>query len=923
MRSEELRWTEPGDEARAQGTLVGGQLDAEPGEFPTGARLGRYVVLSRTGSGAMGVVYAAYDPQLDRRIALKLMHPAREGEREQAERASKRLLAEAKALAQLRHPNVIAVHDVGTLDGRVFIAMEFFEGTPLSAWLGAGKREWREVLAVFLEAGRGLEAAHRAGLVHRDFKPDNVLVAADGQVRVLDFGLARRVEASETTDKRRDREAGTPAYMSPEQHLGRALDHRSDQFSFCVALYEALYGAPPFAARTRLELALAVTDGRIGPAPKRSAVPGFIRWALMRGLDPDPNGRWPDMATLLAALARDPYRQLRTAALWSLAIALVLGFLLAIISVGERDQLTAEVCMNGDAQLAEVWNHQRATTVAMTFRARAGAAAQSEQVIADLDGWAREWAATHREACEATAVHKTQSPIMLDRRMLCLDRRLVEVAALVDVFADAEVGTLARAREGTDALPELSSCSAAALEREAGPRRGSGVERWRVEQIEAELYRARNLELTGSFAAAVEGIERASTQARELGDPELLARALVIHAQIRIVGEQLVPAEALLGEAILAADRAGADRLRARALVALARVQARSGRAHEGEQRLAQAGAVLDRLGASPRDYAGLAAARAVVEREAGELDSAAARLEAAIDKLVAALAVEPVAEAGPGRSLLTGPPPELADLHYNLGVVRLALGQREAAGRALADAREQWVAHYGPLHPKVAAVDIELARIELGEGRAERVLAIGEPTLEVFEQAFGPSCLDIAYMAAVLAAAEAELGRHERALAYYARAREVFADHGALARRELAGLLEAEARLWRELGQLDRSLELVAHATALRQDLALARPVELAAALHTLGSLYLELARPVPAREPLAQALELLADDPRPPARSLVAEIGFSLARAWSEGEGAELERARELAQQSHDGFRTLGDHHSRRAVEQWLAQR
>ncbi|HEY7375739.1 MAG TPA: serine/threonine-protein kinase, partial [Polyangia bacterium] len=240
-------------------------MPSEPALLDPGARIGRYLIIERVGAGAMGVVYGAYDPELDRKIAVKLLKGGDAGP-EDAARA--RLLREAKAMARLAHPNVIAVYDVGIFDGQIFLAMEFLSAGTLRSWLADRPRGWREVLDVFVAAGRGLAAAHAAGLVHRDFKPDNVLLDKEGRPRVVDFGLARDAAgapaddhggetharaAAETTSgthlgtlTRKGAIMGTPAYMAPEQITGEATDARTDQFSFCVTLWEALHGERPF-----------------------------------------------------------------------------------------------------------------------------------------------------------------------------------------------------------------------------------------------------------------------------------------------------------------------------------------------------------------------------------------------------------------------------------------------------------------------------------------------------------------------------------------------------------------------------------------------------------------------------------------------------------------------------------------------------
>jgi Protein kinase domain len=224
-----------------------------------GATVGRYVVLNRLGEGGMGVVYAARDPELDRKVALKLLR----GDFSQIAQGSlhRRLLQEAQAMARMAHPNVVTVYDVGTWRNRIFIAMEIVEGQTLGEWLAGGPRFWREIVAMFLPAGHGLAAAHASGLVHRDFKPASVFIGSDGRVRVGDFGLAAtgatgprttdadHGELAATADSQSavGSMAGTPYYMAPEELLGDPTDARSDQFSFCVALYAAITGLHPFA----------------------------------------------------------------------------------------------------------------------------------------------------------------------------------------------------------------------------------------------------------------------------------------------------------------------------------------------------------------------------------------------------------------------------------------------------------------------------------------------------------------------------------------------------------------------------------------------------------------------------------------------------------------------------------------------------
>ncbi|HUS30122.1 MAG TPA: protein kinase [Kofleriaceae bacterium] len=306
-----------------------------------GSKVGRFVVEGQLGAGGMGVVYAAHDRELDRRVALKVLKGTDDAEQRT------RLMREGQAMARVTHENVITVHEVGMEGSMVFLAQELLDGGSLRDWLLADKkRSQSEILAKFIAAGRGLAAAHRAGLVHRDFKPDNVLLGKDGRVRVSDFGLARSLESSAaalaetqkgggSTDEnlanpmltmtRTGAVMGTPLYMSPEQHAGEPADERSDQFSFCVALYEALHGDTPFPGKTAVALADAVMSGRMKPPPKTADVPSRIRKILLRGLSTIPGERYPSMDALLADLTHDPARKRTRFVLLAAVIILIAG----------------------------------------------------------------------------------------------------------------------------------------------------------------------------------------------------------------------------------------------------------------------------------------------------------------------------------------------------------------------------------------------------------------------------------------------------------------------------------------------------------------------------------------------------------------------------------------------------------------------
>lgn len=486
------------------------------GEHPTEAiSVGRFRLLQRLGAGGMGTVYAAFDDRLDRKIALKLIRPSRLESAEVRERT----LREARALARVSHPNVVHVYEVGEVGEELFVAMEFLAGPTLAAWRTAQPRPWREVLRIFGQAGQGLAAAHEQGIIHRDFKPHNVMLGADGRVRVLDFGLARIGEdAAAQTDASTPLSEdaltmtgallGTPAYMAPEHLKARRVSVLSDQFSFCVALFEALYGHRPFAGDTIAGLLENLAAGRITARPRDTDVPRWVHTVLLRGLAVEPAHRWPSMHELLLALARDPRVRRRRAALATVLVAFAGALSFAVmrpIDAPNHAPIEPEVCADARGQITEIWGEARAAEVAQRVRAKHGERADEILAIAipAMNRYANEWSDMRDEACR-THAQGQQSTNVFDLRTACLDQRLASLDALVEILANANAQQLLEVGRGATSLPSIERCAdTTALLATIAPPEDPQL-RARVQGHRETLARAKVHEDSGQFERGLE-----------------------------------------------------------------------------------------------------------------------------------------------------------------------------------------------------------------------------------------------------------------------------------------------------------------------------------------------------------------------------------------------------------------------------------
>jgi eukaryotic-like serine/threonine-protein kinase len=520
---------------------------SQPG-LRAGTRIGRYVVLEEVGRGGMGTVYAAYDPTLDRKVALKLVRAGLLTTNVEALRA--RLLVEAQAMAKLSHRNVCAVHDVQPFGDEIAIAMEYIEGTTLDAWLKATRRSWREVLRVFIQAGEGLGAAHRAGLIHRDFKPDNVLIQKGGRVVVSDFGLvhvldescghqgtAARALSADAGDSDRVTQAarpithtgtlmGTPAYMAPEQILGRTVDERTDQFAFCVALHEALYGERPFTAETLDQLKAQTLSNKIR-VPKSSEVPTYVRNILLRGLERNPHERFRSMEELLTVLRSDPTHTRKKILALATPVACLALALAAALSAWHRDR--PQACGSRDELLAGVWDAKIKGTIREAFLATRVPHAESSfhRFAHEMDRYSADLQSGFHANCRSTGGTTDANAIAAAQAMCLLSARAAASSLARRLSNEVDAELMGNSVAAAQRLPEVSLCNdVASLQAMAARSTAATTLPPDDGQIELLLQDADVLTNLGRPREALEKAREAITRAKNAPTSPLNDRAL-------------------------------------------------------------------------------------------------------------------------------------------------------------------------------------------------------------------------------------------------------------------------------------------------------------------------------------------------------------------------------------------------------------
>jgi tRNA A-37 threonylcarbamoyl transferase component Bud32/tetratricopeptide (TPR) repeat protein len=742
---------------------------------PVGATIGRYVVLARIGEGGMGVVYAAYDPDLDRKVALKLIRGGTaHRDDEVGHQLQARLLREAHAMARVVHPNVATIYDVGRAGEQVFVAMELVAGETLAQWLARERRSSAAVLEMFAAAGRGLAAAHEAGLVHRDFKPSNVMIGGDGRVRVLDFGLARPVGVVEQAssspspspaDLVRSLTAtgqlvGTPAYMAPEQLTGGVSDARSDQFSFCVALYEGLYGTRPFAATSPAELESQMREGRVSGASPDAHVSSRLRDVLLRGLSARPDDRFPSMAALLAELGRDPRTRLRR---WAPSLAALL--VLAAGAVGWRamQHARAQSCRAGAAQLAGAWDDARRAELEAAFSAtgKPFAASTFAAVRRRLDTFADGWRSMYTDACEATRVRGEQPEDVLDLRMSCLQDRRSELAATTELFSHADGPMLERAVQAADALGDVQQCADIVALRAPVRPPADPKARKRVAELREKLAGVAALAQAGKYKDALERAPELVTAADALAYAPVRAEALLLlaNAQDKLAQPAVVRT---LAQATIAAEAGRDDEAAARAWTGLVRAnnvfaQNRDA-AHEAA---AHAQIYIDRAGDNGRLTYVLALNVAKELTDEGKYEEAQRAMERSLAAAQRAYGADSVAAAN-----ATG---------YLAYIVNARGGPErersvELARRSVALTEKQ----LGANHPQVAGSLEVLGGVLKANGKVAESVDVYRRAVAILEPALGKDSPQLAQTMGGLANALLDAGRYAEALPVAQRSLEI-----------------------------------------------------------------------------------------------------------------------------------------------------
>lgn len=706
-------------------------------------RIGPYPIFERIGSGGMGVVYSGLDRSLGRRVAVKVLHRPDDPE------MRARLEKEARTLARISHPNVVTIHGVGIDRGKTYLAMALVDGEDLRTWAQRTPRSVERVVEVFMAAGEGLVAAHAAGVVHRDFKPSNVLIDRRGRVRVADFGIA---SVGATPEQRRDRgdfetqgAAGTPAFMAPEQYEGGTIGPAADQFALCSSIVDVLTGSLPYDATGARTLAECKAEGRLrAPDPQR--VPARLWSVLRRGLAPEPGERWPDLRTLLTHIERamrPPYRRFVLAA--SLGAVAVAATIAAFASTPAPAPVTEPDPCTGFAEQADaLWDAPTRARIERAFAATGLDMAPKalDRAEARIDARLEGWVQRKRDTCRAAQAGELE-PEQLDARERCLELRFEETARAVERFFAADVATVRAATELADPEP-IETCdtpwTAYWLEREHPTGAYKDEADAIADRFDAAKDRARDGDLEAAVAAYDELIAhidgtpggRAPTPGIEGAAPSVRAELYRMRAKLERDREAK---SALLDRSVYEGLATHFVRASISALVEVADHDKKMGRLQRAREWIALGLAENRRYGRVFADapatarWAPVYAAElynnlGLIEQAGGRGDEALVAYEAAVD------ALEPVVDLFPVR--LVNALSNIAEVHRMAGAYERALPYYD---RAIASAE----ARLGMHHPTLALVLANRAAARIDMGRPALALDDLERSVAILENVEGP----------------------------------------------------------------------------------------------------------------------------------------------------------------------------------------
>ena len=871
-----------------------------------GSVVGRHVLLDKLGSGAMGVVYAAYDPELDRKVALKVLRPRVAGRNGQA-----RLLREAQALGKLAHPHVVAIHDVGMVGSQLWLAMELVEGQTLRAWFRK-PRHWREVLKVMRGAGEGLAAAHAAGLLHRDFKPDNVMVGDDGRARVMDFGLVRVGSEQAPTPNGRSRTlsnagalmaeltvegslVGTPAYMPPEQFEETKITAAADQFSFCATLWEALYGERPFAPDAR--------DGVLRSPPKGWSVPGRLRKVCERGLARDPAARWPSMQALLEQLrwiSRSRYRRLVALGVAATVLGVTGGLAAGRYTAGP------DRCDGAQAEIAGLWGEDRKPEVKAAILGTGLSYASETWVRVEdrLDQYAEAWASKHTDVCEATRVREVYGDEELGLRMRCMYERKRALGAVVNTLAVADTTVVHNAVKLVAGLPGFEQCDdLEVLQAQVPPPEDPAVAR-KVEELRAQLANIDAALNAGAYASGLVEADRMVMRVEALGYGPLQAEAKVLRGLLRERMGRFDGAEHDLLESYMLAMEHQDDNTAFRAIFGFSQLlsvrQARPAEAWAwGQAAMAHATRSGDRVTVTDALH------------NLGKVLHVQRKYEQARQYYERALRIQ--------EQELGVDPTDVAVILLNLGTVLCDQGEYEQARRYYERALRIREQELGVNHPDVAMGLNNMGTLFHSQGDYERTQPYYERALRIREAALGPDHPDVMNTLSNLGALLYARGEYEQARRHHQRVlrgwnETLGPDHPQVATAliNLGSVLEAQGKYEQAHVHFERALGIWEN--ALGPD-----HLDVADALLSLARIAAAQEDHVAARANAERAMTILEAAEAEPGRLAMARFVFASA-SWSDR--SQRARARGLAEWARDVYAELDAKEAVADIDAWLAE-